>query len=63
LIAKYEFGKLGKEKSQKLSNHFGFKTEVTKPMTIAELANPHEKETMQEKIVVFGFRRQQELMN
>ena len=63
LIAKYEFGKLGIEKSQKLSNHFGFKTEVTKPMTIAELANPHEKETMQEKIVVFGFRRQQELMN
>jgi hypothetical protein len=63
LIAKYEFGKLGIEKSQKLSNHLGFKTEVTKPMTLAEIANPHEKETVQEKIEVFGFRRQQELMN
>ena len=63
LIAKYEFGKLGIEKSQKLSNHFGFKSEVIKPMTIAEIANPHEKETVTEKIEVFGFRRQQELMN
>jgi hypothetical protein len=29
LIAKYEFGKLGMEKSQRLSNHFGFSNTIT----------------------------------
>lgn len=62
LIAKYEFGKLGTEKAQKLSDHFGFKNRITKPMTIAEIANPDEKEVVVERTEVFGFRRQEEVM-
>ncbi|MGC4100436.1 AAA family ATPase [Ferruginibacter sp.] len=63
LIAKYEFGKLGIEKSQRLSNHLGFTNEITRPMTIAEIANPDEKETVVERTEIFGFRRQEVLMN
>jgi hypothetical protein len=62
LIAKYEFGKLSVTKSQRLSDHFGFETIINKPMTIAEIANQHEKE-QKDKIEVIGFRRQEELMN
>ena len=62
LIAKCEFGKLSAAKSQRLSNHLGFDTIINKPMTIAEIANPHEKE-QKEKEEVIGFRRQAELMN
>jgi ATPase family associated with various cellular activities (AAA) len=58
LIAKYEFGKLSVAKGQRLSDHFGFVTIINKPMTIAEIANQHEKE-QKEKIEVIGFRRQQ----
>jgi ATPase family associated with various cellular activities (AAA) len=57
LIAKYEFGKLGISKSQKLSNHFGFDTIIKKPMTIAEIANQHEKEDQASRVEVIGFRR------
>ncbi len=57
LIAKYEFGKLGINKSQALSTHFGFDTIINQPMTIAEIANQHEKETQVEKVQVMGFRR------
>ena len=63
LIAKYEFGKLSAEKSQRLSNHFGFTNTITKPMTIAEIANPNEKENAMERTEVFGFRRQEVMMN
>lgn len=63
LIAKYEFGKLGVEKAQRLSDHFGFDHVITKPMTIAEIANPDEKEAVPERIEVFGFRRQDVMMN
>jgi hypothetical protein len=56
LIAKYEFGKLGIEKSQRLSNHLGFDTIIKKPMTLAEIANQHEKEQTQARIEVIGFR-------
>ena len=42
LIAKYEFGKLSVAKGQRLSNHFGFDTVISRPMTIAEIANQHE---------------------
>ncbi len=63
LIAKYEFGKLDVQKSQRLSNHFGFTKTITKPMTIAEIANPDEKENVVERSQVFGFRRQEVLMN
>jgi len=64
LIAKYEFGKLNVEKGQRLSDHFGFDTIIDKPMTIAEIANQHEKaEATNERIEVIGFRRQEALMN
>jgi SpoVK/Ycf46/Vps4 family AAA+-type ATPase len=63
LIAKYEFGKLGIEKAQKLSDHFGLKEVITKPMTIAEIANPNEKEHKPERIEVMGFRRHEVEMN
>jgi len=57
LIAKYEFGKLGIAKAQRLSNHLGFDSTITQPMTIAEIANPHEKEQKPDKMEVIGFRR------
>jgi hypothetical protein len=63
LIAQYEFGKLGIEKAQQLSNHFGFSNNITKPMTIAEIANPNEKESVVERKQVIGFRRQEVMMN
>lgn len=58
LIAKYEFGKLSKAKAQRLSDHFGFKTVVDKPMTIAEIAGQHEREVVTGRVEVIGFRRQ-----
>ncbi len=63
LIAKYEFGRLGMEKAQKLSDHLGFSNNITKPMTIAEIANPDEKEQEIERTQVLGFRRHEVLMN
>ena len=63
LIAKYEFGKLGIAKAKRLSKHLGFDTEITRPMTLAEITNPHEKDTMPEKTEVFGFRRREVMMN
>jgi SpoVK/Ycf46/Vps4 family AAA+-type ATPase len=63
LIAKYEFGKLGVSKAQRLSEYFGFDAVINQPMTIAEIANPHEKTQQIEKMEVIGFRRQAELMN
>jgi hypothetical protein len=58
LIAKYEFGKLGVNKSQLLSKHFGFDSIVNKPMTIAEIANQHEVEQKIKQVEVIGFRRE-----
>ncbi|WP_462250989.1 AAA family ATPase [Ferruginibacter sp.] len=63
LIAKYEFGKLSATKSQRLSYHLGFTNHITKPMTIAEIANPNEKDNVIERTEVFGFRRQEVMMN
>jgi len=63
LIAKYEFGKLGVSKAQRLSEYFGFDAVINQPMTIAEIANPQEKAQQIEKLEVIGFRRQTELMN
>lgn len=57
LIAKYEFGKLAVSQSQRLSNHLGFDTVITKPMTIAEIANQHEKQVVAPRMEVIGFRR------
>jgi SpoVK/Ycf46/Vps4 family AAA+-type ATPase len=56
LIAKYEFGKLSIEKAQRLSRHLGFDHVVERPMTIAEIANQHEKDHQQDRIEVIGFR-------
>ena len=56
LIAEYEFGKLSIEKSQNLSNYFGNKVKVTKPMTIAEISNPHQVCQSKPKAEVMGFR-------
>ena len=63
LIAKYEFGKLSATKSQRLSNHLGFTNSITQPMTIAEIANPDEKDNVIARAEVFGFRRQEVMMN
>ena len=63
LIAQYEFGKLGIEKAKRLSEHLGFNMEIDKPMTIAEIANPHEKTQRPSPIEVIGFRRQEVMMN
>ena len=56
LIAKYEFGKLGVEKAQRLSEHLGFEKIITKPMTVAEISNQHEKEFKTKQVEVVGFR-------
>jgi hypothetical protein len=56
LIAKYEFGKLNIAKAQRLSQHLGFDTQIDKPMTIAEIANPHEKDHLEGRVEIIGFR-------
>ena len=63
LIAKYEFEKLTINKAQQLSNHFGFDNIITKPMTIAEIANPHDQEHKAERGEVIGFRKHEVTMN
>ena len=63
LIAKYEFCKLSVRKAQELSDHLGLKQTISRPMTLAEITNPDEKEYEAEKIEVLGFRRREELMN
>lgn len=63
LIARYEFGKLGTAKAQRLSNHFGFDTLINRPMSIAEIANQHERTENSQRVEVMGFRRPVELMN
>lgn len=63
LIAKYEFGKLGVDKAQRLSKQLGFDTVIIAPMTIAEIANQHDREYSVKKTEVVGFRRQETLMN
>ena len=57
LIAIYEFKKLSIQKAQRLSDHFGFDSILRKPMTIAEIANQHEKEQEKKTTEVIGFRR------
>ncbi len=63
LIAKYEFGKLGVEKAKRLSAHMGYNVTINKPMTIAEIANPHEKQQQTVSTEIIGFRRKEVLMN
>ncbi len=63
LIAKYEFGKLGIEKAQQLSNHLGHRVQINRPMTVAEIANPGGQDTKLKRNAIMGFRREQVLMN
>ena len=56
LIAKYEFGKLEVAQSQRLSNHLGFDTVITRPMTIAEIAGQHERPVELARMEVLGFK-------
>ena len=56
LIAKYEFGKLSITKAQRLSDHFGFKARINRPMTIAEIANQHETPDVARESASIGFR-------
>ncbi|MBL7746320.1 MAG: hypothetical protein JNM19_02730, partial [Chitinophagaceae bacterium] len=60
---KYEFGKLGAAKAKRLSRHLGFDTVIDTPMTIAEIANPHEKKQEVKQTEVIGFRLPETLMN
>lgn len=57
LIARYEFGKLTIPKAQRLSNKFGFKTQIDRPMTVAEIINQHEKNYSAEESERMGFRK------
>lgn len=57
LISKYEFNKLSTAKAQSLSDHLGFKTVIARPMTLAEIANQHEKQHTAPRMEVIGFRR------
>jgi len=58
LIAQYEFGKLSVEKSQRLSEHLGFKSRIHRPMTIAESAQQGENDQdMMQRVQIVGFRR------
>lgn len=63
LIAKYEFGKLGVTKAQRLSNHLGFDNVINKPMTVAEISNQHEKNFDTKQVNVIGFRREELVTN
>ena len=56
LIAKYEFGKLSIAKARLLSRHLGFETNIDKPMTIAEITNLHEKDHLEGRVEIIGFR-------
>ncbi|HUR09867.1 MAG TPA: AAA family ATPase [Flavitalea sp.] len=55
LIAKYEFGKLSIEKAQRLSDHLGLQQHIFRPMTLAEIMNPEEREFKKEEVAI-GFR-------
>ncbi|MBS1661618.1 MAG: ATP-binding protein [Bacteroidetes bacterium] len=57
LIARHEFGRLEIPHAQRLSNHLGFDTVISKPMTVAEITNQHEKQEEQPEARVIGFRR------
>jgi len=63
LIARYEFTKLGVDKAQRLSKHLGFAAEITKSMTIAEIANPNDKEETIRQNEPIGFRVGETMMN
>ncbi|MFQ3576523.1 MAG: AAA family ATPase [Cytophagales bacterium] len=49
LIAQYEFKELSVEKSQNLSNKLGFKTQISQPLTLANIYNQNDKEFNREE--------------
>ncbi|TCZ73089.1 AAA family ATPase [Flaviaesturariibacter aridisoli] len=57
LIARYEFGKLGVDKAQRLSDALGFGSRITRPMTLAEITTQHEPAPPEMRTEVIGFRR------
>ena len=63
LIAQYEFGKLSVAKAQRLSNHLGFDTIISRPMTVAEISAQHEPGYEPKRVRVVGFRREVMLEN
>jgi ATP-dependent 26S proteasome regulatory subunit len=63
LIAKYEFGKLRVRKAQRLSDRLGFGNLITKPMTLAEITNPDDKEYKINRTEVIGFKRTELIEN
>lgn len=56
LIARYEFGKLDEKKAQKLSDYLGLDQIINKPVTLAELTNPEEKNYYTPQVNTIGFR-------
>ncbi|TDX01306.1 AAA family ATPase [Dinghuibacter silviterrae] len=58
LIAQYEFGRLGVAKAQRLSDHLGFGRTITKPMTLAEIGQPHDTPRKEKNNIITGFRRE-----
>ena len=56
LIAKYEFKALSVEKAQRLSNHFGHKTTITKPMTVADIINQNDTDFKPAEKSKIGFK-------
>ena len=58
LIAKYEFGKLTQKKSKALSKHLGYNQQITKEMTLTEIANQNEISTEIKETYSIGFRRE-----
>lgn len=57
LIARYEFGKLHVNKARALSKHLGLEQHINKTMTLAEIANPNEKEYLPTRVEVIGFKQ------
>jgi ATP-dependent 26S proteasome regulatory subunit len=55
LIAKYEFGKLSVNKARALSAKLGYETNISEPMSLAEIFNQTEKEHSPERQLI-GFR-------
>lgn len=57
LIAKYEFKELETDKAQALSDKLGFKTKVTRPMTLTEIYNQDEKSFSNIERTTIGFKQ------
>ena len=58
LIAKYEFGKLSRQKSRALSTHLGFDRDIETEMTLTEIANQNESTNEVKETYSIGFRRE-----